>query len=440
MQLNADVLDLLMINRLPGANSSCLDFEKAGVDITWGGNIKVHCMDDKEWKRRHVDFLCSSEYGWNCDPAEYDAVSKEYQTRPDSKNYNWRPFRGYVFHDLFANPGNPLWAWLDHDVFVGNFARYPFNLLSQLSLLTGSQGIAVAVQMAGQLTAFNMDDKALGTAWKKFSRMRTPAHFTKYIEGKMPESSEERYWSYGYLQSDEDLPGSELSYGLYPNIHGDDFFDRRWERRNATETYVISGREILLVSTAYSREEIEHLLQEERNDPIDDLGSIGWTGGEDGSAYLLDQPSLSSAQAKQLAISDAERLHHPPQVHDGIVEDTLLRTDCVTGAFWRQCVTPAPLTISHPPIMRASYVRFKGQQPNHILRRLEKDHRPRGYERKLIKHHLKSKSQPWFEFPPFEITQDLVLRYNLDAMEVFRIGPSRNETLFYRKKGEPSIG
>ena len=90
--------------------------------------------------------------------------------------------------------------------------------------------------------------------------------------------------------------------------------------------------------------------------------------------------------------------------------------------------------------MRASLVHFKEQQAGHLLRRLEKDKRPRGYERKLFKHHLKSKSMKWFELPPFEITEDLVLRYNSDFVEVFKMGPSRNETLFYRKEGEQSVG
>ena len=80
--------------------------------------------------------------------------------------------------------------------------------------------------------------------------------------------------------------------------------------------------------------------------------------------------------------------------------------------------------------MRASLVHFKEQQERFLLRRLEKDKRPRGYERKLFKYILKSKDIPWYEFPPFEITEDLVLRLNSDFVEVFRMDPSRNKTLF----------
>jgi hypothetical protein len=41
----------------------------------------------------------------------------------------------------------------------------------------------------------------------------------------MPESSEERYWSYGCMRQDEGFPGEELSYGIYPDMHGDDYYD-----------------------------------------------------------------------------------------------------------------------------------------------------------------------------------------------------------------------
>ena len=446
IQLNADVLDLLMINRLREPNSTCLNFEKAGVNISWGGNIKIVCMSDLEWRRRHVDFMCSSRYGWDCTSNEYDEVTEEYADRPDPKNYDWRPFRGHVFHDLFLHPKNPFWAWMDHDIFVGNFARYPFNILSQLSILTGSQSIPHYIFMAGQLTAFNLDDKALGSVWKRFPSMKTPSHFTKYLNGRTPDAAEEQWWSYGYLRSDEAQPGAELSYAVYPDIHGDDYYDKKWNRKHANQTYVVSGRDVLLTSITYTREEIETLLLLERKDPIDDLGGIGWTGGEDGSSYLLEQPNLDCSEAKLHAIDQAKTLHPTPHIHDGIVEDQLILTNCSdrTGNFiskpWRQCVHSHPLTITDPPLMRASLVHFKEQQAGHLLRRLEKDNRPRGYERKLFKHLLKSKTIPWYEFPPFEITENLVLRLNSDFVEVFKMGPLRNETLFYRSGGEQSIG
>jgi hypothetical protein len=164
IQLNADVVDLLLNNRRLTNDSRCADFEKANMNITWGGNIKVHCMDNQEWKRRHVDFMCSSEYGWNCNATEYKDVTEEYQQRKDEHNYNWRPFRGYAFRDLFANQNNPFWAWLNHDLYVGNFARYPFNILSQLSILTANSRVPERFFMAGQLIAFNLDDPALRTA------------------------------------------------------------------------------------------------------------------------------------------------------------------------------------------------------------------------------------------------------------------------------------
>ena len=143
-----------------------LDFEKAGVNTTWGGNINFLCMSDLERPRRHVDIMCSSQYGWDCTSIEYVEVIKKYAERPDPKNFDWRLFRGYVVNDLFLHPNNPFWAWIDYDVIVGNFSRCPFNIISQLSILTGSQSIPEYVFMASQLTAFNLDDEALGSAWK----------------------------------------------------------------------------------------------------------------------------------------------------------------------------------------------------------------------------------------------------------------------------------
>lgn len=407
IQLNADALDLLFINRrVPPRKNNCLDFEKANLNITWGGNIKVVCMDDADWKRRHVDFLCSKQYGWDCNSTEYKDVTKEFATRRDKKNYDWRPFRGYVARDLFTHPENPFWAWMDFDVVLGNFARYPFNLLSQLSFLTGDSTIPAHFFLAGQLTAFNFDDPAVGSAWKKFPPMKTPAHFTKYIDGRMPDEPEEKYWSHGYMPSDNDLPGAELSYGIYPDIHGDDYYDMTWSKPNASTTYIVSGREVLLAKVSYSREDIETLIHMERSAPVDDLGSIGWTTGD-----------------------------------DAIVDRDILKTNCsITDPRFKNCVDYHPLTLSNPPALRSSWVRFKGEPANTFWRRLERDTRPRGYERKLLKHHLWTKKQKWFEFPPFEITDDLVLRYNSDSTEVFRMGPTRNETLFYRKLGEESIG
>lgn len=93
-------------------------------------------------------------------------------------------------------------GWLDHDLFVGNFLHCPFTLLSQFSLLRGVTGPELLF-MAGQHTAFNLDDPASGSAWKKSPEINTPSHFTQHLAGKMPSSDEERFWSYGYLRSDE---------------------------------------------------------------------------------------------------------------------------------------------------------------------------------------------------------------------------------------------
>ncbi|KIW80085.1 hypothetical protein Z517_06700 [Fonsecaea pedrosoi CBS 271.37] len=443
VQKNADSVDLLLINRLKTPGKSCMDFDGAGVNITWGNNIKVVCMSDEEYIRRHVDFMCSRTFGWGCNATEHAEVTAEWSNREDYRNYEWRPFLGYMMKDLFQSPQNPFWAWVDQDQLLGNFARYPFNLLSQLSLVTGRERMPDALFMAGQLTAFNFDDQALGSAWKRFPGLKTPAHFTRYLDGKFPNSPEERYWSEGYLQSGDDLPGSELSWAIYPDLHGDDYLDGKWGTRNATQTHVMSGREVLQLDRTFTREQIEQLILTERHSPVDNFGGVGWTGGVDGSAYLINQSGLNPEEAKALAVKDAQTNGSNMAIHTGIVDVQVISTNCtVEPKFVTQCIDLHPLTRSEPPIYRQSVVRLKEQPPMHVLRRLELDDRPRGYERKLLVHHLftLSRGNKWFELPPFDIADDLVLMCNNDAVQVFRMGDNRDQTLFYRAEDEDKIG
>lgn len=444
IQLNAEHLDLLFINRRLTPESKCIDFEAAGLNVTWAGNIKHVCIDEAERTRRFVDFMCSAQYGWDCDAPQYEAVAKEFdKDRPDVGNYNWRPLLGLVFRDLFPDPTLPLWGWIDTDVILGNFDHYPFNIASQLSILTGSSELTKHIFMAGQLTVFNDDHESLKTAWKKFPQLRTADHFTQYLQGRMPESMEEAYWSYGYMRSGfngSDLPGADLSYGVYPDINGDDFYDFEWVwtdedvmNVNLTQVYVVSGTELLLIDKRYTRQDIEALLHMERAAPVDELSGIGWTAGEDGSEFLVANASLTSTEAKALAITKADAQGREPVPYQGVLESLPIITE---GCHWRfrQCIEPGRLAWEPHPLLRLSLLRFKEMQRGHVLGRYERDHRRRGYERKLLRHHLRSKHYPWFELPPFDITEDLVLRYNSEFVEVFRIGGGREETLFWRER------
>lgn len=431
-QLNAAKLDLLMINRRIESGDQCLDFAKNNVDITWGGNIQYHCLDDDEFHRRHVDFLCSAEHGWNCDEQKYDAVHKQFRPRPDVLNVNFKPLHGYIFRDLFANPENPLWAWIDMDSFLGDFARFPLNILSQVSYISGSHDQPSSLYLAGQLTAWNLDDPNLATAWMKFPAFESADAFLE--KGFNRNAKEEKVWSYLYTQSEDGLPGSNLSYVLIPEFQGDDYYSKKWMPKHAAEAYIISGKEIILASESYSREEIEGLIRLERETPVDDLGGIGWTGGEDGSAYLLENPDLDPTEAKSLAVANASKSQDTVAIHQGIVEDVkILTTECLPDhRLEYQCVPVHPLQAVEPPILTSTLIRFREQKPMHMIRRLEKDHRPRGYQRKIMKHHSRVKKLPWFTFPSFDITDELVLRMGSDFIEVWKMGSTRNETLYSR--------
>lgn len=450
-QLNADVLDILIVNRRRKNDSHCLDFDKLGIDITWGGNIKHVCMDDSEWRTRYVDFFCAPDLGWDCTEVEYEAVKKEFWSRNDGWNFDWRPLYGYVFRDLLPDPQSAYWAWIDMDMFVGNFRHYPFNILSGLSYLTGMASIRGSLYMAGQLTAFNYDDKALDVAWKMFTGMESAERFTNYTEEtRFPDSPEEVYWSTGYIRSDDNLPGSTLSYALYPDLNGDDIYDYVWDNpwqhgnkhmTNLPQVYLVSGREVLLASTSYNRAEAEELILHARSAAVDELGGLGWTGGEDGSAYIVDDPAINTAEARSKAIDKARKAGSLSAAHTGLVKDIKIE---IWPGREPQGVEPDPLAVGapgKPPIMRQSLIHLKEQQPNHMLVRLERDDRARGYERKLFRHFLWSKGQDWFELPPFEITEGMILRHNAEFMEVFKIGESRETTLWYRNaNGTNSVG
>ena len=57
--------------------------------------------------------------------------------------------------------------------------------------------------LAGQFTAFNMDDVNLATAWKRQDTLQSPEHFTQGIRGPHPEGQvDESYWSRAYLRSE----------------------------------------------------------------------------------------------------------------------------------------------------------------------------------------------------------------------------------------------
>ncbi|USW54824.1 hypothetical protein Slin15195_G081430 [Septoria linicola] len=452
IQKNADTVDLLLVNRLITPGKPCLDFKKAGIDITWGGNVKVICIDDKTWKQHFVDFMCSSDYGWACGTDEYQAVLNEFTKRRDAKNYEWRPFLGYAFRQHFANPDLPFWGWVDQDSSIGDFRRYPFNILSQVSLMTGRERFP-AMMMAGQLTTFNFDDHEVGTAWKKFIGLRDPQDFIAHAKGEFPNSPEERYWSEGYLRSDPSSPGSNLSFVIYPGLHADDFFRGLWGVNRNLQAHILSGRDIITLDTTYSRSDIEAIIKLEREKPIDDTGGIGWTGGEDGSAYLLKDPKMSSEVAKALAVhnSPSRSTKSPPKLNTGLLTVETVLTDATCQAdrsvrFIHQCIPAHPLSRTTPQIYRESIVRLKEQDSMKAFRRLERDDRPRGYERKLIRHHLQTLShgdsygKGWFELPPFDVTDDMVLRSNNDFVEVWKMGEEREKTLFFRAPKQKPIG
>jgi hypothetical protein len=88
---------------------------------------------------------------------------------------------------------------------LGDFGLYPFSLLSRLSLLTGSYKSSLEMLfMAGQHTAFNMDDPYLGSIWKQLPTLSTPEDYSRGLSGNHPSGvGDEGYWSDAYMRTDE---------------------------------------------------------------------------------------------------------------------------------------------------------------------------------------------------------------------------------------------
>ena len=279
------------------------------------------------------------------------------------------------------------------DSFLGNFADFPFDLLAGVSFVTGDSIQTDALFLRGQFTAWNMDDKDLRTAWKKFPSLRTPEHYTKQLEGDMAEHSDEGYWSKGFVRSNGNEPGSNLSWIMLPNLLGDDTYDGDWMKKNSTQAYVISGRDILLTASNLTREETEQLILSERQRQAEQT-TRSWQMGE-------------------------------------LIEEVIAADSCSEPHRWRHTCIPMPEgTQPYPPRYEISLTQRKGQEPGQVSVHLKEIDWKAPYQRKMIKHHLFSKKKSWFTFPPFVITTSMILRYNADFMEVFEIGADREVTLY----------
>lgn len=109
-QQNADMLDVVFVNR-KGEDGACVDFENNEVKLPEGGNFHHVCLDDREWTRKHADFLCAM---WSCNEQDYEKVWNRLDERlkKDHKNSEFHPFLGQVFGEY--NPSDtPYWAWTD---------------------------------------------------------------------------------------------------------------------------------------------------------------------------------------------------------------------------------------------------------------------------------------------------------------------------------------
>lgn len=429
-QLNADVLDVLFVNRKIEEGDQCLDLATAGIDTTWGGNIKVVCMGLEEWKKRHVDVLCSKDTGWNCTSQQRGEVYAEFRDRKDERNFFWRPLKGNVFRDLFIHPQNPLWGWVDVDTSLGRFTRFPNNIMSKMSILSVNEQTPEEVFLAGQLAVFNFEDKNVSRAWMKIKTLESADAFTKYTNGKHSQETEETLWSYAYLNLNGSSAGVDLNYTFIPYAIGDDPQVQGKDQKR----FAISGRDIVLVEHGLSRKEIEQVIMTERSLPPEEAGDIGWTTGEDGSEQMLEDSSLSSKVAIELSCR-LKKEEGKCDIHAGYLETVKLQLGKVCESSghwipekWRICV-PTPTVTEHRG-MQSSLVHLTGQEPGLLFRKYEPIKKHVGYERRLLRHYHWSKNfWDWFSFPSFDITEDFVFVMGAHEAYVFKMGSEREKNI-----------
>lgn len=264
----------------------------------------------------------------------------------------------------------------------------------------------------------------------------TMNHFTKNISGHMPESPEENLWSWAYLTPEKNLPGEKLSWVQFPDMQGNDMYLIYSPRIESK--FIFSGRNVLQIHERMTRHEMEDLVRLERRQNIDESSITGWTIGSDGSEYLLQNPKASHDEViKYVQSKDATQT---TSRFGGILESVPIQhgdLNCSSPRWveteYRLCHGSHNLHHSEHSLLRASVVRFKEHEPGYVMRRLEIDHRPRGYNRFLLKHHQRSKRWQGY-FPPFDITDELIMVMGEHTVEVFKMGNDREINIFEMSK------
>lgn len=418
---NNETVDLLFINRRLAESDSCINFEDAGIDVVSKSNIKIICMGPQEWKERHVDFLCSKS-GWSCSAAQRAQVFSQLgQTFYDARNYDLRPLQGYVYQDLFEHQ-RPLWSWVDSDMILGRMELFPLNIAAKLSVVSAQPGTTRNSFMQGQFCVFNLEDPTLSSIWKHMKELQTPEAFSNFLQsGKTSLGSEEHTWSTVYFGLREQDAGRLLDYANIAEFHGDDF----WPYFLEESAFVISGRDMLMVDHFESREVIERLLSQSNNLVDDNVRNAGWTKGVDGSELMINDPTLSQEAA--LAIIRA-----PPEEKSSVKLETVYYDYNIKDEVWMQLNVPDRFFRGYWSKLRASFVHFKEHKDQYLFQRLEVDKRPRGFDRKLWKHHLTQKHEKEFGLPDFDLTDQYVLVYHKKGLYVFEKGVNREVDVFSR--------
>lgn len=231
---NADVADLLFFH-LTDSAAQCLDgrngdFEDDGIkrDLAWdwenGGNIRVVCLTKQEIRVHEANWLCGKE-GWACNEETYARVLQRLNERQDPLNVDWRPFFGEIYRSYFLDPSNPLWAWTDADLHLGDLRHAPFSLLSTVNIVAPAIFSPRLLFLPGQMCFFNLAAPGSIGAWKNFKDLQTAEAFHSPAEGIELGYAGERTIDEGFqselmLRDEEGYAGKGLSWAFTSDTHG----------------------------------------------------------------------------------------------------------------------------------------------------------------------------------------------------------------------------
>lgn len=178
---------------------------------------------------------------------------------------------------------------------LGRLEHLPFPLISTISMLGMSVFSPALLYLNGQMSIFNMAAPGFIGSWKNYTPLSSAEAFVnpaEAVDGGYPGGGIDETWlSAAYLRDGEGYAGTGLSWALIPDVHGEHMTVsclRCQASHLCMQTgttgqdlfipgrkFVISGIDALEVDSRLNRKEIETILKDARDMPVDEYA--GWS-------------------------------------------------------------------------------------------------------------------------------------------------------------------